>query len=512
MSKHDLDNPELYVELLHHSSRDDPRHPIDVDKTESCPEPLQLALEMDEGLQKSVRTLIGALANVIAKYHRNPPAVAARLTQQDQKQGLRVHIYFTFNDTTWDEYIFSNTSAHLSYLLDELRSAAQPVIQESPPPYKIDYRLLQTLSWRVHQFCLGTFIHRVQKGQNKFYLQATVNRLYEMRRDPENALGDKSVKDYLLMCTVLEEVEELVDTIDKRKAHLAKEQRADDLPLEEKPDALLTLQESNSLLVSYTSLTKHNLPDDHNPGDYKKLKALDAYLKETGLDTEFARWVPKVFKLFQSTAYLINLSYSKRLSRILTDLVKIMNYVVSNSPLPDDLLNDPTDFIDLVLLPRLTDLNNKRRRHFTIHAEIALVLHLQQHGLASSTYPFLGLSKLSCTACVELMRLINGNSQSPIWLTSGTHCKIYRSWVYPDSISNPEIKPMLAHRLQKLLFREFVDFARSQKIARRLSDNSIESQGITIHDVHGEHSENLEHMEARVMQRIEQETMKRLSH
>ncbi|KAG7087547.1 hypothetical protein E1B28_013503 [Marasmius oreades] len=180
MSCLDLDNPELYVELLHHSSRDP------VAKTKSCPEP---ALEMDD-LRKRVRTFVDVLANGITKYPWNP--VAART--QIEKEELHVHIYYTFNDTTSDEYILSNTSAHLSYLLDELRSAALPVIQESPPPYKIDYRLLQTLSWRVHRFCLDTFIHRVQKSQKKFYLPATVDRLYEMRGDLDIAMGGKCVK------------------------------------------------------------------------------------------------------------------------------------------------------------------------------------------------------------------------------------------------------------------------------------------------------------------------------
>ncbi|KAG7086471.1 hypothetical protein E1B28_002422 [Marasmius oreades] len=186
-----------------------------------------------------------------------------------------------------------------------------------------------------------------------------------------------------------------------------------------------------------------------------------------------------------------------------TDLVGIMNHVISNhSPLPDDLPDDPTNFIDVILLPRLAKANNTHSRHFTIHAEIALALHLQQCGLASSTYPFLGLSKLSCTACIELMSLINNNSQfqSPIWLTSGTHSKIYRSWVYPDYISDPGIKLMLAHRLRTLLFEEFVDFVRRQ-MARRSSD-SIESQGITIHQENEEDLKDFEDFEAEHKQHV----------
>ncbi|KAG7086526.1 hypothetical protein E1B28_002477 [Marasmius oreades] len=512
MSNYDLDNPELYVELLSHSSRNDSCH--HVHKTKSCPEPLQSALEMDDRLQKRVKSLVNAPANVIVKDPRNHPAVAARLTQKDQKEELNLHIYYTFNDTASDEYILSISKAHLSYLLDELRSAA---LQESPPPFQVmNYPLLQTLSWSATLKYLSN---------------------WEQRDVLNVAFGEKNVLDYRLMCSVLVGVEKLLDTLDERKGHLTKEQRADDLPLDGQHDSLLTLQECNGLLVDYMLLTKHNLlPNDHNPGDYKKLEALDMYLKVAGLTTEFARWVPKIFKLFQSTALLMGLSYSKRLSRILSgnivfhqvpnspptrshtiftrmDLVEIMNHIISeHSPLPDDLPNDATDFIDLILLPRLAIINSTRRPHFTVHVELALALHLQQLGLASFTYPFLGLSKSSCTACVELMSLLNNSQfQSPVWLTSGTHRKIYRSWVYPNhSISEPGIKIELARRLQELLFQDFVDFSRGQ-MAGRLSDSSIESQGITIRQENEQFAKVVKDREAQLEQFLAEEMIRGLT-
>ncbi|KAK1218058.1 hypothetical protein PQX77_019255 [Marasmius sp. AFHP31] len=265
-------------------------------------------------------------------------------------------------------------------------------------------------------------------------------------------LGEKKVMDFSLTCAALFEVEEIAVS-----------------------DALNAPR-----------------PDVDKPDDYQKLEELDGYLESVGLQTQFARWVPKVFELYQSAVVLMGISSSKRLSYLLStnvefcpvpnsppirspivlnraDLVEIMTRVVSihsAGRLPDglDLPDDPSSFVDQVLLPRLNE-----HTHPTIHAEITLTLYLKQRGLASSTYPFLGLglSKSSCTPCVELLALIN--SQDPIFDSPHSW-----SWVYPDeAISDPRIKVGLVQRLRELLLREFVDFIRDRRDRRRAARTSV---------------------------------------
>ncbi|KAG7098398.1 hypothetical protein E1B28_000357 [Marasmius oreades] len=356
------------------------------------------------------------------------------------------------------------------------------------------------------------------KGKKKEYLRGALCHLMTQEGVPTviPSLGEGKFQDYLLLFSALGIVVQLVDTIVKRRDCMAEEKQTNDLPI--KAGVLLTLQECNDMVSLYVLLTKHGLlPNDHSPlaGDYKKLDELDAYLKSVGcLDPNFARWVPKIFKLFQCTAFLMNISYSKWLTCILSanivfypvhnppptcsatilTLVDIMRLVISrHTPLPDSLYGDPliSKFIDTVLLPRLADTDTKHNRHFTIHAEIALALYLQRGGLLQSTYPFMGLSKLSCTVCTELMPLI---TSGPYFLLPmhplTTHCKTYRSWVYPNHISNPQIKVQCVSQFQKLLLREFVEFAEGQTSGQS-SDSTIDPQGLSFNAEDAAHFEAL---------------------
>ncbi|KAG7091849.1 hypothetical protein E1B28_008251 [Marasmius oreades] len=72
------------------------------------------------------------------------------------------------------------------------------------------------------------------------------------------------------------------------------------------------------------------------------------------------------------------------------------------------------------------------RFNVSIHAEIALLLHIHLKQLV--TYPYLGVSKLTCSSCVELIKLLNKTAPTVTFHRSGARRKFYPSWVFPPNL------------------------------------------------------------------------------
>ncbi|KAL0065190.1 hypothetical protein AAF712_007860 [Marasmius tenuissimus] len=116
------------------------------------------------------------------------------------------------------------------------------------------------------------------------------------------------------------------------------------------------------------------------------------------------------------------------------------------------------------------------RRNVSVHAEVRLMMYLRSEGLV--TYPYLGVSKLSCSSCVELMEILNtaGPPSQSSYTTSGTHGKFDPSWVFPPDPST-SIRCTMTETLRKLLLDDFATLIqRCRERVQLGSDNSVGAQ------------------------------------
>jgi hypothetical protein len=210
-----------------------------------------------------------------------------------------------------------------------------------------------------------------------------------------------------------------------------------------------------------------------------------------------SRWVSKIFKLVEASARLATFPSSRRLHSLINGNVQFEPVLIappepytvnfSSSHLvhqikqiltPSEIHPSEAEFVQPFgeFLSKLGDGRLVERVDASIHAELSLLNWLRRN--APDAYPFIGVSKLSCSACWEYMQLDGPYCFS----TTGTHGKYYPSWIYPPETEvlegaaiNKRAKQLELMKIQLVdSFKRFV--AHSLEI-RCLSDGTLGSEG-----------------------------------
>jgi len=158
-------------------------------------------------------------------------------------------------------------------------------------------------------------------------------------------------------------------------------------------------------------------------------------------------------------------SYAVDLSE--TSLTEVLRSLVSS--------NDSSRSYIPEFVEQLRQRSNPRdveiRTGVSIHAEIGLLLWPLQY--AQEAHPYIGVSKLSCTACMEYIRAVN-ISRSQVFTTNGSRGKFYPSWACPPG-TTLDVHNRLVESLQEILTGDFQSFVMEKKAGKRGSDSTIGS-------------------------------------
>jgi len=104
--------------------------------------------------------------------------------------------------------------------------------------------------------------------------------------------------------------------------------------------------------------------------------------------------------------------------------------------------------IDNLTNNQLKDLSNSRPEHFVLHAELALIKHLESVEIAQgmpNTHRYISVSKLCCRPCWSWIQGSNlARSARDRWKVLGCHRKYYRSWRYPKVDENTDVNTDVA--------------------------------------------------------------------
>ncbi|KKZ67244.1 hypothetical protein EMCG_07049 [[Emmonsia] crescens] len=120
-----------------------------------------------------------------------------------------------------------------------------------------------------------------------------------------------------------------------------------------------------------------------------------------------------------------------------------------------------------------------------VHCECLLALHLvSENRTGIIAVQYLGVSKLSCLACWEFLKVLRGNGI--MFYTKGSHAKAYFPWKFPEQeINRAGLPEETQTRLTTSFFTNmseiYVQRLREQERIRKLSDSSTGSAGETEH-------------------------------
>jgi hypothetical protein len=111
------------------------------------------------------------------------------------------------------------------------------------------------------------------------------------------------------------------------------------------------------------------------------------------------------------------------------------------------------------------------RKSPTIHAELAMIMAMDKRKIGPPVFPYIGVSKLSCTMCIHYIDAFNEATKQTI-TTKGSHGKAYPGWFWPElPLRDEELRPAFMKRMRKQLLEDY------NVHARRLSDSSVGSGG-----------------------------------
>ncbi|KAG7091892.1 hypothetical protein E1B28_008293 [Marasmius oreades] len=251
--------------------------------------------------------------------------------------------------------------------------------------------------------------------------------------------------------------------------------------------------DAEGLLSMYLILVELKfIPDINEPGDYERLQEIDDKLVSP-MGTKIPAASPVI---------LLALPSSHRL-RCTLDTVQfygVENRVQSSSqysfniheeafrntvdlllsespPAKPYTQQDKQTIVNALLQEFEVGTNTITRFNVSIHAEITLLIYIHSEQLV--TYPYLGVSKLSCSSCVELIKLLN-ETLPTFYTTSGARGRFYPSWGFPPNLPS-SIKFNMVNVLQGLLLANFATLICSRNRAEVGADSSIDSQGASAH-------------------------------
>ena len=108
----------------------------------------------------------------------------------------------------------------------------------------------------------------------------------------------------------------------------------------------------------------------------------------------------------------------------------------------------------------------------TIHAELAMIMAMDKRKIGPPVFPYIGVSKLSCTMCIHYIDVFNEATNQRI-TTKGSHGKAYPGWSWPElPHRDVELRPAFIKRMRKQLLADY------KVHARRLSDSSVGSGSV----------------------------------
>ncbi|KIM38891.1 hypothetical protein M413DRAFT_447572 [Hebeloma cylindrosporum] len=89
----------------------------------------------------------------------------------------------------------------------------------------------------------------------------------------------------------------------------------------------------------------------------------------------------------------------------------------------------------------LKTLSKSDPKRFVVHAELALILHLESRGTGQGEpipHRYIGVSKLCCRPCWVWIEASNeARRETDRWRVRGCHGKYYRGWRYPTAEDHP---------------------------------------------------------------------------
>jgi hypothetical protein len=206
------------------------------------------------------------------------------------------------------------------------------------------------------------------------------------------------------------------------------------------------------------------------------------------------RWAVKIMSFLISANRLFTLTQSSRLRELLIGEFKVevlpspptRPYCCRVSPetiqvaldaalaevtnVPEDRDAHRESFIQLLLLQG--EGSTVTRDRPTIHAELAMIMAKEKDkGKFGPVFPYIGVSKLSCTMCIHYIGAFNEATHNRI-TTKGSHGKAYPGWFWPElPHRDEELRPAFMKRMRKQLLEDY------NVHARRLSDSSVGSGG-----------------------------------
>jgi len=201
---------------------------------------------------------------------------------------------------------------------------------------------------------------------------------------------------------------------------------------------------------------------------------------------DFSRWVRKIMTFTGACFHLMSLPSSRQLRPVITgrihfigvpnhnpsrytvDLTEpaILGVLQSIIPLQPTVSSDSsveTFAKHLATIRRLLGIREfTERPKASVHAEIVLLLWLLQH--TPNAYPYIGVSKLSCFACQEYIRLFNLDQSQAFTTTNGSHGgKFYPDWVFLASEgTTANMRHTLVESLQRILIDDLQAYVKKR--------------------------------------------------
>jgi nucleic acid/nucleotide deaminase of polymorphic system toxin len=107
----------------------------------------------------------------------------------------------------------------------------------------------------------------------------------------------------------------------------------------------------------------------------------------------------------------------------------------------------------------------------TVHCECALIAFLHNNSKQySQIFPYIGVSKLSCSLCYNWIEAYNNEPNRPKFYTKGCHGKCYSSWKSP-TFAKVHTQKRIDERFTKILQKEFCDRLVDRGLARSRSES-----------------------------------------